>query len=128
MVVILSGMFGLFMGAAFSAIYGIIYLLTGGMPAVDGSIIGPLDAATVYLAMCFIGGLVMGALRTLFRSGVGAALVGVLGTAPMMLGSGALYAGSFGQLDWLAVAVGSLLIGVPMGFIIRKEVYRGLRP
>ena len=120
------GIGGLIVGLLFTMVYAVIYIIAGGVPATDGSIISPLDAAAMYLAMCGVGGLIIGALRWLFRSALGTAMVGILGTVPLMFGSAVLYAGSVRNVDWLAVAVISVALGVPWGFALRNE-YRSFK-
>jgi hypothetical protein len=118
---------GLIVGVIFSLVYALIYLAAGGVPAISGTIISPVSAAGMYLVGCGIGGAVVGALRELFRSKGGTAVLGILGTGPVVLSSGWLYYEGWASVDWLGFVVITVVIGAPLGFVIRKEygMFRG---
>lgn len=121
MAIIAFGMAGVIVGLFFSLVYGVAFLVTGGMPRPDGSIISPLSAAAMYVVTCGAGGVLVGAFRSLLRSRLGSAVVGIVGIVPLLIGSSVLYEGSVTGRDWWIVVVGSILVGVPIGFAIRKE-------
>lgn len=59
MVAIFS-MMGAFVGLFLSLVYGVIFMLTGGMPTPSGEIISPIMATFVYVLSCGAGGAVIG--------------------------------------------------------------------
>ncbi|MFW6195209.1 MAG: hypothetical protein ACOC5M_01645 [Chloroflexota bacterium] len=120
---------GFVVGLGFSAIYAVIYALSGGLAAVDGSVISMPAAAGVYTATGVAGGVVAAVFRNVYGSKAWAGVAGVFSLTPMSVAGAYLYYGSIGQIDWLGVVVITILIGAPLGIAIGREVkeFQGFR-
>jgi hypothetical protein len=114
---VIGAMAGAFLGVVFVA----MSVMTGGVPARDGSVISPISAVAMYVVAAGVGGALAGALRSLLGSVAGTMLVGAMGTMPLLVGAAGVYERSFLHIDWLFVLAGSILIGMPMGYVIRRE-------
>jgi hypothetical protein len=111
----------LVIGVLFSIVYIVAFVVAGGMPREDGTIISPVTLTVMYITTSLLGGFFMGVLRRLFASRYGAVLVGTISVVPMMAGGFWVYNGS--TPDWSLVLISSIMLGVPAGIFFRREYY-----
>lgn len=118
---------GLITGAGLTLINMLIYAVAGGIAALDGTTITPLNVSKVYIIGGVTGGLLVGLLNFLGRWTWGQAVLGIIGVTPMVLGASILYNGGVTDRSLTGMAVISTLGGTFLGIALGQEARRLFR-
>lgn len=105
-------------------IYTLVFVVTGGITALDGTTITPWDASLAYVAGGLVGGGLVGLFNFLGRWTWCWAILGTLGVAPMVFGTAVLYDGGLTRPSLSGSIVISTLAGTFVGISTGREVIR----